>query len=66
MPDRAERTPPPALIEALDASVRDLAAGAVSDSADVQAAMRRLLADCDTAHPPAERPAGAAKCAGTA
>lgn len=43
--DRAERAAPLTIIEALDASARDIAAGAVSDASDVQAEMRRMLVD---------------------
>ena len=66
MDDQPKRTPPPTLIEALDASVRDVAAGAVSDAADVQSEVRRMLADYERLHPPAGRPSGVAKRAGTA
>jgi hypothetical protein len=50
------------LIESLDASVRDIAGGAVSDAANVQVEVRRMLADYERA----PRPAGPAKRAGTA
>ena len=67
MDDQPGRTAaPPALFETLDASVRDIASGAVSDAADVQVEVRRMLADYERAQPPAGRPSGSTKRAGTA
>jgi hypothetical protein len=53
MDDRAESTAPPSLIESLDESARDLAEGRVTDAAEVQTEMRRMLADYKAAHAPA-------------
>jgi hypothetical protein len=50
MDDRAKSTAPPSLIESLDESARDLAEGRVTDAAEVQTEMRRMLADYQAAH----------------
>jgi hypothetical protein len=60
MDDRAESTTPPSLIQSLDESARDLAEGRVTDAAEVQTEMRRMLADYKAA------PAHAAKRHGPA
>ena len=66
MHDQPGRSAPTTLIESLDASVRDIAAAAVSDAGDVQAEVRRMLVDYERAHPPAGRTSGVAKRAGAA
>jgi hypothetical protein len=66
MDDQPVRTAPPALLESLDASVRDIAAGAVSDAGEVQVEVRRMLADYERAHPPAGRSSRVAKRASMA
>jgi hypothetical protein len=43
MDDQISRSAPEALTEALDASVRDIAAGRVGDSAGAQRQARKLL-----------------------
>jgi hypothetical protein len=65
MDDQAERTAPQALIQSLDASLRDLETGAVFDAAGVQAEVRELLAEYERAHA-ATRPSVASKQAGKA
>ncbi len=66
MDDQPGKTAPPALIESLDASVRDVAVGAVRDAVDVQVEVRRMLADYERTHPPAGRPSGSARRTGAA
>jgi hypothetical protein len=66
MDDQPARSAPPPLIESLDMSVRDIAAGNVSDAGDVQAEVRRMLADYERAHPPAGRSSRVAKRASMA
>jgi hypothetical protein len=51
MDDQVSRPAPRALTDALDASVRDLASGAIADAKSVQTEARRLLADYDTLPP---------------
>ncbi len=48
--NRTDRPVPPEIIETLEASVRDIATGAVSNANDVQAEMRRMLADYERSH----------------
>jgi hypothetical protein len=51
MDDQVRRPAPRALTDALDASVRDLASGAIADAKSVQTKARRLLADFDPVPP---------------
>lgn len=51
MDDQINHPDPQHVTDALDASVRDLAAGAVGDAGDAQVEARRLLADYDRDHP---------------
>ena len=51
MDDRLNRSAPQHVMDELDASLRDLAAGAVGDAGDAQAEARRLLANYDRDHP---------------
>jgi len=60
MNNRVKRPAPRDVTDALNASVRDLAAGAVSDATSVQTEARRMLADYDRAHPGSHRPPPAA------
>jgi hypothetical protein len=46
-----DRTAPAILTETLDASLRDIADGALTSAADAQAEARRMLADYENAHP---------------
>jgi hypothetical protein len=55
MDDPADTTVPTALTDALDASMRDLAAGNLIDARDVQAEARQMLIEYERAHPPSER-----------
>jgi hypothetical protein len=48
MDDQTNRAAPRRLIEALDASVRDIAEGRVRDAPAVQAEARRMLVDHNT------------------
>ena len=64
--DTADTAAPYALIESPDASVRDIATGSVTDAGEVQSEIRRMLADYERAHPPAERPSDAARRPGAA
>ena len=50
MDDRLNRSAPKQVTDALDASVWDLAAGAVCDSGAAQADARRMLADYNRDH----------------
>ncbi len=58
MDDQVSHPAPQDVTDALDASVRDLASGAVSDARSVQTEARRMLADYDRAHPGSPAAAG--------
>ena len=49
--DPISRPVPPELTDVLDASVRDIATGAVGDADAAQQQARRMLADFERAHP---------------
>jgi len=51
MDDQVTRPAPRDVTDALDASVRDLASGAMSDATSAQTEARRMLAEHDRAHP---------------
>jgi hypothetical protein len=63
MDDHTSRDALRELTDVLDASVRDIGAGAVSDAADAQQHARRMLADFEKAHPGRRPATGGGKAA---